>query len=148
MLLNVPWCRWLVNSAPLNVWAGWQNAVHFLLNVSQHGWTQPGTQRLMGFLMINIFVVCWTQPGCTCDTCQGCTEHRRKSQLVAQVVVLVVQEEVVSTLLLFGVLGQREGKVQCLFKLVLLVKFDSNNHSLSCLCSLKPEVNICVLRLK
>lgn len=146
MLLNVPWCRWLVNSAPLNVWAGWQNAVHFLLNVSQHGWTQPGTQRLMGFLMIfNIFAVCWTQPGCTCDTCQGCTEHRRKSQLVAQVVVLVVQEEVVSTLLLFGVLGQREGKVQHLFKLVLLVKFDSNNQFVLFVFS---EVNICVLRLK
>lgn len=56
---------------------------------------------------------------CPCGRC--CTGYRTKWRLVLQMVSLIVQEEIVSTLLLFCVLEQRwqrhEEEGQCLFKL-------------------------------
>lgn len=106
---------------------GWltQNAMHFFFfNGSQHCWLLNAARYTKAdgvFLSygLNISAVCWTQPGCICGKCRGCSpterrplppERHRKSEMVREEVVLVVQEEIVSALLLFRVLRDRDDR--------------------------------------
>lgn len=96
----------------------------FFFNGSQHCWLLNAARYTKAdgvFLSygLNISAVCWTQPGCICGKCRGCSpterrplppERHRKSEMVREEVVLVVQEEIVSALLLFRVLRDRDDR--------------------------------------
>lgn len=108
LLLNVP-CHWLEISAHVfglttQCTCNFQQFTTWLLSIAQYTKADGFSYY---FFLIYIIYMLLAEGSQLCPLGRGCTGIRTTSRLVLQVFSLVVQEEVVSTLLLFCILEAR-----------------------------------------